>query len=301
MAEQKQNSFNYFVAGGMGGVLVVSVGHPFDTIKVRMQASSLKAPEYTNTFDCFKKILQRESIFGFYKGMAAPLITVAPMNALNYLGYGTGIRFFTTEENGGHLTPRQYFLSGNLSGVTTAILIAPGERIKCLLQVQESSVTKEYSSPLDVIQKLTRQHGVRSVFKGLCATLLRDIPGYGAYYVSYESVKRFLIRTKDSEHGEQQAKLSTMNTIVAGSCAGLSYWMIGLPADVLKTRLQTAPPGTYHGIRSVLAQLLRTEGPRALYRGATPVLLRAAPANAACFVGIEWTLYALDKLQSWGS
>jgi solute carrier family 25 (mitochondrial carnitine/acylcarnitine transporter), member 20/29 len=29
------------------------------------------------------------------------------------------------------------------------------------------------------------------------------------------------------------------------------------------------------------------EGPLALYKGVTPVMLRAFPANAACFIGFE--------------
>lgn len=50
----------------------------------------------------------------------------------------------------------------------------------------------------------------------------------------------------------------------------------------------TAPEGTYpNGIRDVFKKLMKVEGPLALYRGITPVLLRAFPANAACFVGFE--------------
>lgn len=32
---------------------------------------------------------------------------------------------------------------------------------------------------------------------------------------------------------------------------------------------------------------MKNEGPLALYKGITPVLLRAFPANAACFLGFE--------------
>lgn len=42
-----------------------------------------------------------------------------------------------------------------------------------------------------------------------------------------------------------------------------------------------APEGTYpNGIRDVFRQAMREEGVRALYKGATPVMLRAFPANA---------------------
>lgn len=52
-----------------------------------------------------------------------------------------------------------------------------------------------------------------------------------------------------------------------------------------------APVGKYpHGIRSVLREVLRDEGPAALWRGATPILIRAFPANAAAFLGVELCL-----------
>lgn len=52
--------------------------------------------------------------------------------------------------------------------------------------------------------------------------------------------------------------------------------------------ISTAPAGTYpNGIRDVFAELMRKEGPLALYKGVTPVMLRAFPANAACFIGFE--------------
>lgn len=50
----------------------------------------------------------------------------------------------------------------------------------------------------------------------------------------------------------------------------------------------TAPEGTYKsGIREVFVKLMKNEGPTALYKGVVPVMLRAFPANAACFMGFE--------------
>lgn len=50
------------VAGGFGGVCLVSAGHPFDTIKVRLQTQAYtpdgKPTLYSGMFDCAKKDLQ---------------------------------------------------------------------------------------------------------------------------------------------------------------------------------------------------------------------------------------------------
>ena len=86
-------------------------------------------------------------------------------------------------------------------------------------------------------------------------------------------------------------------------------WLVAIPADVVKSRLQSAPNGTYSGMKmnnlrlyftvklvfqkainqsrdielnwfvcvgtiDCLQQLLKEDGAKGLYRGAVPVLLR---------------------------
>ncbi|KAJ2849719.1 carnitine transporter, partial [Coemansia erecta] len=62
------------------------------------------------------------------------------------------------------------------------------------------------------------------------------------------------------------------------------------------SRLQTAPEGKYSGVRQVFVEMMRTEGAGALFRGMGPALLRAFPANAACFLGVELSLQLMNKL-----
>jgi len=66
--------------------------------------------------------------------------------------------------------------------------------------------------------------------------------------------------------------------------------------DVVKSRLQAAPEGRYTGAIDVLKQLLKNEGPVALYKGCVPILLRSFPANAACFMGYEIAMFGLNTV-----
>lgn len=60
--------------------------------------------------------------------------------------------------------------------------MAPGERIKCLLQIQAQAVDRGekplYNGMVDCAKKLYKTGGISSIFRGWEATLLRDIPGY---------------------------------------------------------------------------------------------------------------------------
>ena len=77
-------------------------------------------------------------------------------------------------------------------------------------------------------------------------------------------------------------------THFAGGFAGVISWSLCIPANVLKSRLQTAPAGKYpNGMRSVVTEILQHEGPKGFFRGFVPIMLRAFPTNDACFLGME--------------
>lgn len=65
------------------------------------------------------------------------------------------------------------FLAGAFSGIFTTSVMAPGERIKCLLQVQQGGGEQKYNGMVDCAKKLYKEGGIRSIYKGSLATLLR--------------------------------------------------------------------------------------------------------------------------------
>ncbi|KAJ9581403.1 hypothetical protein L9F63_023418, partial [Diploptera punctata] len=284
MSEKTVSPLKYFISGGFGGLCTVVSGHPFDTIKVRLQTmpkpAAGEAPMYTGALDCVTKTVRREGILGLYKGMGAPIAAVAPIFAMSFLGYGIGKRL-QMKDPSDQLTHKQLFIAGAFSGLFTTVVMAPGERIKCLLQIQQGGTEpQKYKGPVDALKQLYREGGITNLYRGTCATLLRDMPGSGMYFLGYEVVQELMNPTGKTDIG-------MLASILGGGTAGLAMWITCMPADVLKSRFQTAPPGKYTGVRDVFKQLIKEEGVKALYKGLTPVMLRAFPANAACFFGFE--------------
>ena len=71
--------------------------------------------------------------------MGAPIVGVAPIFALSFAGFGIGKKLQQTHPEQ-ELNLKQLAVAGAISGVLTSSIMAPGERIKCLLQVIQSNV-----------------------------------------------------------------------------------------------------------------------------------------------------------------
>lgn len=110
-----------------------------------------------------------------------------------------------------------------------------------------------------------------------------------SYYPVYEITKRML-RPADAKEGD----LSIVRTLLAGAIAGMAQW---LPptycVDVVKSRIQSHPPGTYGGMMACAREAYAAEGASVFFRGLSPALLRAACMHGPIFLVYELTLKLL--------
>ncbi|KAI8391676.1 mitochondrial carrier domain-containing protein [Radiomyces spectabilis] len=283
------SSVKSFLSGGFGGMASVIVGQPFDLLKVRMQTSE---GVYKNTADCFKQILKKDGVLGLYRGMATPLASITPIFAVSFWSYDLGKKIvysLRTDKENKELSLAEVTFAGAFSAVPTTLFMAPSERVKVLMQIQGQGGEQKYKGPFDVVRQLYKEGGVRSIFRGTGATLLRDSPGSAAYFVAYELIKKAL-----TPAGSRPEDLNPGAVLFAGGMAGVAMWTIAIPPDVLKSRLQSAPAGTYNGLLDCLQKTVRTDGTRALFKGLGPAMLRAFPANAATFLGVEYSMKAMN-------
>lgn len=291
VAPPPTSALKSFLSGGFGGMCLVSAGHPLDLVKVRLQTSN----EYKGTLDCLTKTYAKDGFRGLYRGMATPLVGVTPIFAICFWGYDMGQRLSRKIWNihpDEKLGMTQILFAGGFSAIPATAFMTPTERIKCLLQIQgDSKGPAKYKGPVDAARQLYKEGGIRSLYRGTGATLLRDIPGSIAYFGGYELVKKML-----TPAGAKPEDLSPLAVFVAGGMAGVFNWTVAIPPDVLKSRLQTAPEGTYKHVGDVFLKLIKNEGPQALFRGLGPAMLRAFPANAACFLGVEVSLKVMNTM-----
>eukprot|EP01062_Namystynia_karyoxenos_P004257 TRINITY_DN11502_c0_g1_i1.p1 TRINITY_DN11502_c0_g1~~TRINITY_DN11502_c0_g1_i1.p1 ORF type:complete len:332 (+),score=114.16 TRINITY_DN11502_c0_g1_i1:102-998(+) len=287
----KQSMLNAFLSGGFGGMCLVLAGHPLDTIKVRVQTQT----QYKGTIDCFRRTVAEEGAMALYKGMGAPLAGVTPMYALCFLGYGYGKRMFCDADAFEKLKLQQIALAGATSAFFTTPILAPGERLKCVLQVQKDK--SKFKGPVDLGKHVWKEAGggvagLQAINKGFCATFTRDAVASAFYFSSYEVLKRKLTPEGAADPGP-------LRTLFCGGMAGIFNWAFAIPFDTMKSKIQITPEQYPRGMRSVASEMIAQDGMGAIfsmYRGFSAVMLRAFPANAACFLGVETAVKGLNAI-----
>ncbi|PWA60708.1 substrate carrier protein [Artemisia annua] len=286
-------------AGTIGGAAQLIVGHPFDTIKVKLQSQPVpppgQLPRYSGAIDAVKQTLAAEGPRGLYKGMGAPLATVAALNAVLFTVRGQ-MEALLRSEPGAPLTVNQQVIAGAGAGVAVSILATPTELIKCRLQAQGAAVASvagpggtvtaalKYTGPMDVAKQVLRSEGgVKGLFKGLIPTMGREVPGNAAMFGVYEAMKQYFAGGTDT------SGLGRGSMIMAGGIAGGAFWISVYPTDVIKSAIQIDDYKNpkYSGSTDAFKKILKAEGVGGLYKGFGPAMARSVPANAACFLAYE--------------
>ncbi|XP_039785045.1 mitochondrial carnitine/acylcarnitine carrier-like protein isoform X2 [Panicum virgatum] len=286
-------------AGTVGGAANLFVGHPFDTIKVKLQSQPTPAPgqlpKYAGAIDAVKQTIAAEGPRGLYKGMGAPLATVAAFNALLFTVRGQ-MEAVLRSEPGAPLTVGQQVVAGAGAGVAVSFLACPTELIKCRLQAQSSLAEAAAASgvavpkgPIDVAKHVVRDAGARGLFKGLVPTLGREVPGNAVMFGVYEAAKQYLAGGPDT------SGLGRGSQVLAGGLAGAALWLSVYPTDVVKSVIQVDDYRNprYAGSLDALRKIVAADGVKGLYKGFGPAMARSVPANAATFVAYEITRSAL--------
>jgi solute carrier family 25 (mitochondrial carnitine/acylcarnitine transporter), member 20/29 len=276
-------SLKSFLAGWAGGCGILAVGHPFDTVKTLMQANN----QYKSAAECVTTIVKTEGPLALYKGVTAPLCGIGTVFALYFLAYDAcerTIRRYQSIPQAQQLTLTQIMICGGSTGVVGSLVLGPAELLKVQ---QQTAVMKGLDGSFGAVcKRLYAEAGPRAFTRGLGATMMRDVPGSMAWFSAYEIAKQNLC--------EDPKKPTVTQALISGGCGGLGMWVTALPMDAVKTRVQSSQENMSF---AKAARLIAQEsGFKGFYRGFAPIMLRAFPANAACFATKESAQKFLDSL-----
>lgn len=117
---------------------------------------------------------------------------------------------------------------GMASRTIAGVLLIPVTVVK----TRYESRVFAYRSLTEAIRDIYRHEGARGLTSGLMATLMRDVPFSGIYFMFYTQLKTLLLEA--DERRASKSKLSTsIVTFACGLQAGLLASVVTQPMDVV--------------------------------------------------------------------
>lgn len=318
MADKQLSLPAKLINGGVAGLIGVTCVFPIDLAKTRLQNQQNGQRMYTSMSDCLIKTIRSEGYFGMYRGAAVNLTLVTPEKAIK-LAANDFFRHHLSKD-GQKLTLLREMLAGCGAGTCQVIVTTPMEMLKIQLQdagriaAQKKILAAQAqlstqgggtqpaveapAAPRPTATQLTRDllqsRGIAGLYKGLGATLLRDVPFSIVYFPLFANLNQL---GQSASEEKSPFYVSFLAGCVAGSTAAVAV----NPCDVVKTRLQSLQRGvnedTYSGFLDCARKILRNEGPSAFLKGAYCRALVIAPlfgiAQVVYFLGIGETLLGL--------
>jgi solute carrier family 25 protein 38 len=170
------------------------------------------------------------------------------------------------------------FLAGALSGTFVSALTQPFDVVKTTQQSLRMGGEIKLRSSFCVASDVYTREGIRGLYAGLGATIVRVFFGAGIYFTSLHAMADIL--------GNSPA-----SAFLAGASARALAVALLAPVSVLKTRLEVRGLERGTSLRGLsefraLGVLAKSEGIATLFSGLVPTLLRDAP-----FSGIYVSAY----------
>lgn len=263
------------VAGWAAGAAGQLVGHPFDTVKVRMQTDPGGVRD-TGAWRCSARIWREGGVRGFFRGLSLPLMGKSVEQCVIFGVRGTAERCLAAR--GWQEGQARAGASGAAAGAVASLLMTPVQVVKVQLQVTRH---EGLPGPLAAACRAVAKRGVTGLYTGAAPNLAATVISCSTRFAFYQGA---------CEAVAARGFGRTVAAALGGGLAGCGAWAACFPLDTIITRMQSrAVDRTSRrlSIRGHVRELLAEQGVLGLYRGFMPCMLRAFPVSATLFVSYE--------------
>jgi len=256
-----------FLLGTVAAVISATAVFPMDKVKTRLQSSV-----GGSIFSTFRQIAAAEGITKLFRGLSPQLAMIGPVNAGQMAANDFVQRKFRAGQDR-ELLFSELLMAGMAAGVAEILLSNPQEVVKIRMQMQ-GSTGLPLASPIQVIRAI----GLKGLYKGVGACVVRDLPFSMIFFTTYDLFKRKL--------ADQNKDVSPHKLLGAGALSAAIGSAIVTPADVVKTRLQNGVY-SYTSYSECVKHIFSQGGYSAFFRGLTSRILINAPMFGIQFMIFE--------------
>ncbi|AAS54426.1 AGL064Wp [Eremothecium gossypii ATCC 10895] len=282
-----------FVAGAAAGAIEGCVTYPFEFAKTRLQLAQQGSGESRNPLVLLYRTARTQGAGALYVGCPAFVVGNTCKAGVRFLGFDA-LRRALQDERGALSGPRG-MLAGLGAGLLESVLaVTPFEAVKTALIDDRQAARPRYQhngrGAARNYALLLRELGLRGLYGGLVPVALRQASNqavrFGCYTQLKQAVQRYAGTPADQPLGSGQ-------TFLVGALSGIVTVYATMPVDTVKTRMQALDAARYGSTVGCFRAVVREEGVRALWRGATPRLGRLVLSGGIVFTAYEKLLVLL--------
>ncbi|KAG9063466.1 Mitochondrial oxaloacetate carrier protein [Linnemannia hyalina] len=284
-----------FLAGGIAACGAVTITNPAEVIKTRLQLQGELMRQvpgskriYTNSGQAFLHIAKYEGIRGLQRGLGCAYMYQIMMN-------GTRLGLYDPIKHTIHAALKTdptknnnvvNIAAGGIGGILSAALASPLFLVKTRLQSYSSNEASRvgqqhyYKHTVDALRHIYKTEGLRGIYRGVDASMMRTGAGSAVQLPLYDVVKQKMITIGGLENGALCHGLSSL-------ISGFFLCIVMNPFDIISTRMFNQGGSLYKSPADCLVKTIKAEGPSALYKGFTAHYLRIGPHTIFTFVFME--------------
>jgi len=167
------------------------------------------------------------------------------------------------------------FVAGGISAAVSKTVVAPLERVKILLQIQDAHKhipkDQQYKGIVDCFSRVYKEQGVLSFWRGNVVNVVRYFPTQALNFAFKDTYKRLFLDGIDKKDFWR----FFAGNLASGGAAGATSLMIVYPLDFARTRLgadvgKAAADREFKGLFDCIGKCYKSDG---LIRGLYPGFL----------------------------
>ncbi|KAK3900661.1 mitochondrial dicarboxylate transporter [Staphylotrichum tortipilum] len=270
MAGQKGTKQPFWL-GGAAASMAVCFTHPLDLTKYRMQVLQTRTPMLST----LGNFAVRDGILSLWSGLSASILRQSTYSTARFGLYAILSRQLQQSTGTTKLSTMSTIVCASVAGGLAGMVILVR---MCADAAKPSAERFRYTDAVTGLYRIGKEEGVKVFGRGLSANIVRSVLMNVSQIAPYAAAKRVILsRTQLQDDIRTHALASLVaGTVATTACA---------PADVLKSRIQSAAKGS--SVIQVVRDGLAVEGPGFLMKGWTPAWLRLTPHTVLTFVIME--------------
>ncbi|KAJ2162413.1 Pyrimidine nucleotide transporter, mitochondrial [Coemansia sp. RSA 552] len=188
-------------AAAIAAIITTTATSPIWMVKTRLQ---LARNSYSSSMGCLRAIIEKEGVFGLYKGTSAAYLG-ASESAIQWMIYEQLKRIMRArgEQRRGNTKSLgewfEYFGAAASAKLLASIVTYPHEVLRTRMrQPPDDKGTVKYRGLTNSAKIIFAEEGFRGFYGGLTPHLLRTVPNASIMFVAYELVVHYFGTTKEA-------------------------------------------------------------------------------------------------------